>query len=607
MAVNSVPAMFQERVRKYGDRVFMRHKLDGAWRDVSWREQGERVRRAAKGLLALGVERGDRVAILAENRPEWALASLAVSSVGAADAPIYATNPPDQCSYVVRDSGAVVCFASTPAQLDKLLAERGNMPGLRHIVMFDAPASIPDTGELEVHTLAGLEELGERMGGDAEVDARTAAIGREDLLTLIYTSGTTGEPKGVMLTHGNLLSNCEAAAQVIRLYDTDEFLSFLPLSHSFERMVGFAFAMYVGATISYAESVDRLVDNLSEVRPTLMASVPRIYEKVYANFMAQRAAATGVKRKIMDLAIATGYEVVAAKEQGRPVSGLLALRYKLATRLVFSKLQQRLGGRIRFMVSGGAPLSGDIARFFYAAGLLVLEGYGLSETSPVITVNRPDDFRFGTVGKVIPGVTVKIAPDGEILCKGHNVMRGYFGKPEATAEVLSPEGWFATGDIGEFDSEGFLRITDRKKDLIKTAGGKYVAPQELENKLKLQPHVEQVNIVGDQRPYCVALIVPKVDELRKALAGQGKTFGSDQAMVESDAARALLQAEVDEVNRALPTYASVKAFALLPEPFTQENGMLTPTLKVRRKNVNRRYADLIDSLYEQGKSFRKPG
>lgn len=607
MAVNSVPAMFQERVRKYGDRVFMRQKVDGAWRDVSWKQQGDRVRRLAKGLLALGVAKGDRIAILSENRPEWAAADLAILSVGAADAPIYATNTPDQCSYVVRDSGAVVCFASTSAQLGKLLDERANMPSLKHIVMFDAPDAIPDTGDLEIHTLEGLEELGERTGGDAEVDARTVAITRDDLLTLIYTSGTTGEPKGVMLSHGNLLSNCEAAAQVIRLYDTDEFLSFLPLSHSFERMVGLGLAMYVGATISYAESIERLVDNLGEVKPTLMASVPRIYEKIYANFMAQRAAATGVKRKIMDFAIATGYEVVAAKEQKVPVSGLLALRYKLATKLVFGKLQQKLGGRIRFMVSGGAPLSGDIGRFFYAAGLLVLEGYGLSETSPVITVNRPEDFRFGSVGKVLPGVTVKIAPDGEILCKGPNVMKGYFGKPEATAEVLSPDGWFATGDIGEFDSEGFLRITDRKKDLIKTAGGKYVAPQELENKLKLQPYVEQVNIVGDQRPYCVALIVPKFPELKAALAAQGKTFADDQAMVDSDAARLLLEKDVETVNREMPSYSSVKAFALLGEPFTQENGMMTPTLKVRRKNVNRHYADLIDSLYEQGKGFKKTG
>ena len=605
MAVNSVPVMFFERVRKYGDRVLMRHKVGGQWRDISWKQHGERARRAAKGLLALGVVKGDRVAILAENRPEWSVADLAVLSVAAADAPIYATNTPEQCAYVIRDAGAQVCFVSTAQQLEKLQAAREEMPSLQHIVMFDAPASPPDMGDVELHTLQGLEELGERSGGDDEVDRRIAGITRDDLLTLIYTSGTTGEPKGVMLSHGNLLSNCEAASQIVRLYDTDELLSFLPLSHSFERMVGLYFAMYVGGTISYAESIDKLVDNLGEIKPTCMASVPRIYEKVYANFMAQRAVATGIKRKIMDFAIATGYEVVAAKEERRPLGTLLELKYKLATKLVFSKLQERLGGRIRYMVSGGAPLSAEIGRFFYAAGLLVLEGYGLSETSPVIAVNRPDDFKFGTVGKVLPGVTVKIAPDGEILAKGPNIMKGYFGKPEATADVLSNDGWFATGDIGEFDKEGFLRITDRKKDLIKTAGGKYVAPQELENKLKIQRFIEQVNIVGDQRPYCVALIVPKLEDLEAALAEQGKSFATRAAMVESPEARALVEKDVEAVNKEMPTYSSVKAFALLAEPFSQENGMLTPTLKVRRKNVNRHYADLIDSLYDQGKGFKK--
>jgi long-chain acyl-CoA synthetase len=410
-----------------------------------------------------------------------------------------------------------------------------------------------------------------------------------------------------MLTHGNLLSNCEASAQIIHLYDTDEFLSFLPLSHSFERMVGLYLAMYVGATIAYAESVEKLVDNLSEIRPTLMASVPRIYEKVYANFMAQREQASGLKRLIMDMAIDTGYAVADHREKGEPVTGLLELKYKLASKLVFSKLRERLGGRIRFMVSGGAPLSADISRFFNAAGLLVLEGYGLSETSPVIAVNRPDDYRFGTVGKVIPGVTVKIAPDGEILCKGPNVMKGYFGKPEETAEVLSKDGWFATGDIGEFDEQGFLRITDRKKDLIKTAGGKYVAPQELENKLKIRTFVEQVNIVGDQRPYCVALIVPKYDELRRALAKSGGDPPTDEQLARAPEARALVQRDVDAVNAEMPSYSTVKAFALLPEPFTQENGMLTPTLKVRRKHVNRHYADLIDSLYEKGRDFKRTG
>lgn len=399
-----------------------------------------------------------------------------------------------------------------------------------------------------------------------------------------------------MLTHANLLDNCAASAKAVPLGSDDILVSFLPLSHSFERMAGYGMAVQCGAQIYYAESIEKLVENIGEVRPTALCSVPRIYEKVYARFMDQVAQAKGPKKALMQWALRVGSAVSAERQAGREPGGLLALQYRVATKLVFSKLTQRLGGRVRFFASGGAPLSGDIARFFHAAGMIVLEGYGLTETSPVISINRLEAYRFGSVGKVIEGVEVKIAEDGEILCKGHNVMKGYWNKPDDTAAVLTTGGWFSTGDIGHIDDAGFLWITDRKKDLIKTAGGKYVAPQEIENLLKLQRHVEQVHVVGDRRPFCTAVIVPKLDVLRAWASEQGVT-GSDADLVSDARVRALVQADVDAVNAGLARYQTIKKFLLVAEPFTQENGMLTPTLKVKRKIVNQRYEKEIEAMY----------
>jgi long-chain acyl-CoA synthetase len=400
-----------------------------------------------------------------------------------------------------------------------------------------------------------------------------------------------------MLTHGNMLANCEATARSAHIDERDSMVSFLPLCHSFERMVGYYMSMLRGSTISYAESVDKLVDNIGEVRPTVLVSVPRVYEKVYARFMEQAASASGAKKALLRWALKVGDTVARVREQKREPSGALALQYEIAHRLVFSKLSQRLGGRLRFCVTGGGPLAADIQRFMLGAGIKVLEGYGLTEACPVISGNTPDDFRLGSTGKVLDNVEVRIADDGEVLARGPSIMKGYWNKPAETQAVLA-DGWLYTGDVGHIDGDGYLWITDRKKDLIKTAGGKYVAPQEIENLLKVQRFIEQVHVIGDKRPYCVAVIVPKLEALRPWAEEQGIAAASDAELVRHPRVVAAVQADVDATNAQLARYQTIKRFVLVAEPFTQQNDQLTPTMKVKRKSVNARYAKEIDALYE---------
>jgi long-chain acyl-CoA synthetase len=565
-------------------------KVQGHWSpaDLGPGARARRLTRPPASSSPRGAARARCVSLLSENRPEWMLADLAILSAGAADVPIYATNTPAECAYVVHDSKSRVCFASTQEQLDKLLRARAEMPGLTHVVTFEEGLRGQADG-LTILSCSQLEALGRDTPGvgRAAVDARVAALGRDDLLTLIYTSGTTGEPKGVMLTHGNMMANCEACQRALPINTDDSLVSFLPLSHSFERMAGYYLAlMYAGATVYYAESIAKLVENIGDVKPTVVTSVPRIYEKVYAGFMANRDNARGVKRALMDWAIGVGVDVSKLRQAGREPGALLSAQYALATKLVFSKLATKLGGRIRFFVSGGAPLSRDIAEFFHAAGLLVLEGYGLSETSPVLTVNRVEAYRFGSVGKAIDNVEIRIAEDGEILARGPNIMKGYFNKPEASAEVLLPDGWFATGDIGEVDRDGFLKITDRKKDLFKTAGGKYVAPQHLENQLKLQKFIEQPCIVGDQRPYCIAAAGAALREPaalgareRDRLQGSERTRGAPEGGRPPAAG----------CRRGERPPGPVRADQVLPAArrgrSARRTAFLTPSMKVKRKAV----------------------
>jgi long-chain acyl-CoA synthetase len=570
--------------------VVMRRKVDGIWVELSHTELLERVKSLSHALTTLGVRPGDRVAILSENRPEWAITDYATLALGAADVPIFPTLPARQVAYILRDSGASVAFVSSQAQLNKLRETQADCPALRCIVTFDAVTTPGDA-------LAFDALLAEGRGAPvAAWEAAARQVTADDLATLIYTSGTTGDPKGVMLTHGNITSNVVHSLARIQLDGEEECLSVLPLSPIFERMAGHYLMLHCGALINYAGGIDTVSADMLERRPTVMLSVPRLYEKIFARVLESAATGSTLKRRIFHWARHTGERWAEAKVAGRVPPGL-ALSHALADRLVFRKLRERTGGRIRFFVSGGAPLNPDIARFFYAAGLPILEGYGLTETSPVIAVNTFEDFRFGTVGKPIPRAEVQIASDGEILTRGPQVMRGYFDKPEATREALTPDGWFHTGDIGELSEDGFLRITDRKKDLIVTAGGKNIAPQPIENMVRTSRFIVNAVMLGDRRSFPIMLLVPNVPLLREWATHHGLAVASDEALLAHPDAMEKLEREVKRKLRDLARFEVPKRFVLIPEDFSIESGEMTPTLKVRRRVVEEKYRAQIDAAY----------
>jgi long-chain acyl-CoA synthetase len=573
--------------------VVMRAKRGGQWADLSYRELRDRVQALSVGLHELGVARGDRLAILAENSPEWAITDYACLACGCADVPIYPTLPANQAAYILRDSGAVAVCVSNAGQLEKILAVRAELPALRHVIAFD-PALAGD-GVLGLESVMATGRTALAKYPDWRSDALRA--GPDDLATLIYTSGTTGDPKGVMLTHGNITSNVVAALSVIHIDENDECLSFLPLSHIFERMVGHYVMMWGGTIINYAQGIDTVPADMIERRPTVMASVPRLYEKIYAKVLEGVMAGPPLRQKIFFWAKRTAERWAELHIAKRPIPGGLAFQKRLADKLVFSKLQARTGGRVRLFASGGAPLSADIARFFYAAGLPVLEGYGLTETSPIIAVNTFEHIRLGTVGKPLPGVEVRIAADGEILTRGPHVMKGYYNKPEATAEAIDPDGWFHTGDIGLVDQDGFLKITDRKKDIIVTAGGKNIAPQPIENRVKANPFILNAVMLGDKRKFPVMLVVPNYDKVRQWLTATGMPGGTDAELAARHGVERKVEEEVKGLLKDLAQFEVPKKILLLTEDFTIESGELTPTLKVKRRVVEQRYKDRIDALY----------
>ncbi len=574
------------------ENAFM-HKVGGAWESLSHAAVLKRVRCTALGLSKLGVVAGDRVGILSENRPEWAIADYACLCSGVIDVPVYPTLPAQQIPYILNDSGTKVLFVSTAAQAQKIASVRHEMAGLQFVIGFSATKE--DGCDM---TLAELEALGAQHDGAdaaAQFKAQALAVEPSHLLTLIYTSGTTGKPKGVMLTHDNVYSNVVATKESIPLAGGDVALSFLPLSHIFERM-GDYYLFANSVTIAYAESMDTVPINMNEVRPTIMMSVPRLYEKIYARVLENAVSAGGVKAKIFFWARAVGERWADQKLAGREPGGLLAFQYGLAQKLVFSKLKERTGGRMRFFISGGAPLSPTINKFFYSAGLTILEGYGLTETSPVISSNTVADFRIGTVGKPIRGVEVRIASDGEILTRGPHVMKGYYKSPEATAEAIDHEGWFHTGDIGELN-DGFVKITDRKKDIIVTAGGKNIAPQPIEIVLKTNKYVSQAVMIGDKRKYLIVLIVPDWDQLEKWAAEQNIVWTSRAELLKMPTIQAKMEKAVKDELSGLASYETPKKIGLLEHDFSIERGELTPKLSVKRRVVEQSYAELIESLY----------
>ncbi len=596
MAENTLGTMFWSRVEKSGPQPAQMFKQDGVWKTLTWREVGEIVREVALGLIALGRQKGDTVALLSASRAEWVQADFAIFSAGCVTVPVYPSYPPDLIAYVVNDSQARTIIVEDPQQLAKVLEARDRMPGLENIVVmagYEAPQP-PKT----VMTWQTLRRLG-RDHEDAHRSTLAERVGStrpEDLASIVYTSGTTGPPKGVMQTHGNHIAALAAGRSATPVDEQWVHLLFLPLAHSFARLESFL-GPYRGLTTAFAENLDKVGDNLKEVRPHFICSVPRVFEKVYAKILAGVAAGPPVKKKIFNWAIGVGRQVSRHQQRGQPLPPLLAVKRAIAHKLVFEKLHAALGGRLQWAVSGGAPLSRDIAEFFHAAGILLLEGYGLTETCPALTFNRPNRYKFGSVGQALDGIELKIAADGEILAKGANIAKGYFKQPEATAEVFEPNGWFHTGDIGRLDEDGFLFITDRKKDIIVTAGGMNLAPQNIENLLKADPFVSQVMVYGDRKPYPVALITINPEELQKFAREQGILSTDPAVIVKHPKVMERISRTVEEKNSQLQSYAKIKKFTILAGDFTQEGGELTPTLKVKRKVIAQKYMHALDDLY----------
>jgi long-chain acyl-CoA synthetase len=576
----------------------LRFKRGETWHDISSAEFRRAVEELSMGLRALGLERGERAGILSENRPEWAFADLATLAAAAVDVPIYATLTPAQILYILNDSETKVLFVSTAAQARKVQEIRAQAPHLQHVIRMEEMPADAAAGTLSIDEVR--EKGRPALQADPEaVRKRAAEVVETDLATLIYTSGTTGDPKGVMLTHRNLVSNTVGSSQVFAAMGQDDVaLSFLPLCHVFERMSGHYLMLLQGCSIAYAESVEKVPANMVEVRPTVMCSVPRLYEKMYARVHEKVAADPPIRQKIFRWAVGVGRAMFRHQIERTTPGLLLRAQFALAEKLVFSKIKERTGGRLRLFVSGGAPLAREIAEFFGAAGLLILEGYGLTETSPVITVNRPDAIKPGSVGLPIKDVEVKIAADGEILTRGPHVMKGYFKKPDATAEAIDPEGWFHTGDIGVIDERGFLTITDRKKDIIVTSGGKNIAPQPIERLLKSSPLVGEVVMIGDRRNFPAALVIPAFEALEKWARDRGVAFASREELIARPEVVALYDQAVKELTGHLAQFERIKKIALLPREFSIETGELTPKLSVKRRVVEQKYKDVIDRLYE---------
>jgi long-chain acyl-CoA synthetase len=593
MGDDTIGGMFKPRVEKYGDRVMMKRRLGDAWKEISWNEFNDKVKKLALALISNGINPGDRVAIFSPNSPEWQMVDMALVSIGAADVPLYATITPKQAEYIIKDSGSKIVFVGTADHMARVLEVRGEMPDLKKIVTMDNTTS----EHQDVITFDDMLKLGEKNANPDEFYERLDAVKPEDLATIIYTSGTTGDPKGVMLTHWNLMSNVQTASGFVEVDDTDICLSFLPLSHSLERMSGYLTSVYNGVTIAHARGIDQLVEDIYDVKPHFMVSVPRLYEKIHAGVLANIESEPPVKQKIFHWAVTVGRKVSQLEVNHKHVPALLNVKYKIANKLVFSKIYEKMGGRLRFFFSGGAPLAQEIAEFFHAMGIVILEGFGLTETSPVLTVNRPDALRFGSVGQPLPGVEIKIAEDGEILAKGPNVMKGYWNRPEETAEALEG-GWFHTGDVGHLDEDNFLFITDRKKDLIVTAGGKNIAPQNIENTLKLDKYIEQVAVIGDKRKFISALIVPTWPELEAWAKEKGIDTSDRNALCADERVNKMMKERVDSALHDFDRHERVTKFVLLPEEMTEDSGLLTPTLKVKRKEVARVFSPEIEGMYD---------
>ncbi|MEF8794812.1 MAG: long-chain fatty acid--CoA ligase [Salinivenus sp.] len=622
---DTVPQLFRRLCARYEgrERTVLRYKERGeGWHDITWEQLEDRAQALGGFLHRSGVRKGDRVALLSENRPEWAVTDLGTQLVGGVNVSVYTSLPPAKVAYILRDSGATACVVSVPVQRKKIQEIVDECPALETVIVMD---DLPDDPPSYMTHWDDALAAGRDYWAENEPALTAVAddITPEDPSALIYTSGTTGQPKGVVLTNRNFCSNVKAALQRVPFGEDDHHLSFLPLSHAFERTAGYTAVLAAGATISYAESVEAVSSNLKEVQPTVMISVPRMFEKVYNRVTKKVGEGGTIQRTIFEWAVRTGEKVAAARqgEGGGPGPWLRAQK-ALAHRLVFSTLHERLGGNLRFAVSGGAALPEEIGTFFQAAGITIVEGYGLTETAPVIAVNPLAAPRYGTVGHVLPGVSVAIqslddesriaevngndyptrptTKEGEILVKGPNVMKGYWQQPEKTRAAFDPDGWYHTGDVGRFD-EGYLRITDRIKHMIVSRGGKNIYPGPIEETFKTQAWIDQIIVVGEDRPFLAALVVPDFDSLRMRARDHGidEAAYSDAELLEHEDVQAAFDDTFTQYNREAAAHEKIRSFRLLAEPFTVEDGTLTPTLKLRRSVITDRYADRIDVMYEE--------
>jgi len=596
MNYNTIAEMFLNTVSNHGNKELFYYKKGNDWSSINGKTILYTVTDLSNAILGQSLSKGDRVGIISNNSPKWAMADYGIICSGCVTVSIYPTLTPEQTEYIINDSELKILFLENEDQLEKINEIWAKCPSLSLVVMMNE--SFDQETEKIVKYSSFLD-----MGMDFSkknknsFDIACKSIKEDDLLTLIYTSGTTGTPKGVMLTHKNLVSNIKATIEMQQFNNDETFLSFLPLSHVFERMTGHFSGFSIGARTYYAESIEKVADNMGEAKPTVVISVPRLYEKIHAKIINGLKSAPSIKKKLFFWALNIGKKVSLLIRSGQKVPFLLKIKHGIANKLIYSKVRDRFGGNLKYFVSGGAPLSEKLAEFFHSLGILIVEGYGLTETSPVLTCNSASAFKFGTVGKPLNNVTIKIANDGEIIAKAPSVMVGYYRKEDKTKEAIDSDGWFHTGDIGEIDEQGFLKITDRKKSLIVTSGGKNIAPAPIENAICNSIYVEQAVVIGDKRNFVSALIVPNFDAIKVFLTENSISCSSSEAIIDHEKVLKLFDSEIKNSMAGFAKFETVKKYKLLPNLWTIEKGEITPSLKVVRKVVELNYQSVIDSMY----------
>jgi long-chain acyl-CoA synthetase len=598
-ACSTIPELYQFLTEEYkpeAERFVLHRKVEGKYKGITYNELKEETNSFAYGLSSLGVGKVDKVAIISENRPEWVYSDFAILELGGIDVPLFPSLTADSIEFILNNSEAKGVIISNKFQLNKLRKIIDKCKHIKFIIVLNENDF--DTDVKNLHTFTQVQELGKSYQPSHPnlLEDSIKQIDEKDVCTLIYTSGTTGEPKGVILTHKNIMSNVNSTLEIYPITKDDVFLSFLPLCHSFERMAGYYSAFAAGAPVYYAESIETVAANLIEVKPTIMTSVPRLFERIYSKIIKNVESQPEKKQKIFYGALNIGNQYANAKREGK-ISLPLRIKHKVADKLVFKKLKEKTGGNLRFFISGGAALPRALGDFFESTGIIIIEGYGLTESSPVIAANRFDDYKFGTVGKPLPGVEVKIASDGEILARGPNIMQGYYKNKKETEATLI-DGWLHTGDIGVFDADGFLMITDRKKHLFKTSAGKYIAPTPIENTFLASKFIDQFIVIGDRRMFLSALVVPDFEALKEYADSNKIPYASEEDLTKNDKIYKLLEQDMNQLQKKLANYERIRRFSVLHKPFTIESGEITPSLKIRRKAIESNYGELIDEMYE---------